>query len=130
MNDVILEKVIQSIQNDLDEAKESFSDCENEIDKSFQQGRIFAHNYDLFVIERILKEVKHGEWVSCDERLPEEKGEYLVTYHPCYWDNVDKEVMVGIDTFRGKTKWAKSKYQRVIAWMPKPNPYVERRETE
>lgn len=53
------QKVIQSIQNDLDEAKESFSDCENEIDKSFQQGRIFAHNYDLFVIERILKDAEN-----------------------------------------------------------------------
>lgn len=45
----------EKIKADLDEAKESFSDCENESDKSFQQGRIFAHNYDLFVIERMLK---------------------------------------------------------------------------
>ena len=49
------EKILKAIQNDLNEAKECYLDCENESDKAFQQGRIFAHNYDLFVIERILK---------------------------------------------------------------------------
>lgn len=62
-------------------------------------------------------------WIPCGERLPEEKGEYLVTYHPCYWDDVKDEIRVGIDTFRGRTTWAKKKHQRVIAWMPLPKPY-------
>lgn len=62
-------------------------------------------------------------WIPCNERLPEEKGEYLVTYHPCYWDIVEPEVRVGIDTFRGKTSWAKKKYQKVIAWKPLPMPW-------
>lgn len=62
-------------------------------------------------------------WIPCSERLPEEKGEYLVTYHPCYWDDVKDEIRVGIDTFRGRTTWAKKKHQRVIAWMPMPEPY-------
>ena len=62
-------------------------------------------------------------WIPCSERLPEEKGEYLVTYHPCYWDDVKDEIRVGIDTFRGRTTWAKKKHQRVIAWMPLPKPY-------
>ncbi len=63
------------------------------------------------------------QWISCKDRLPEEKGEYLVTYHPCYWDNVRQEVKVGVDTFRGKAKWAKEKYQKVIAWKEKPEPW-------
>lgn len=63
------------------------------------------------------------QWIPCSERLPEEKGEYLVTYHPCYWDDVKDEIRVGIDTFRGRTTWAKKKHQRVIAWMPLPKPY-------
>ena len=64
-----------------------------------------------------------GIWIPCSERLPDEKGEYLVAYHPCYWDDVKAEVKVGIDSFCGKTSWAKRKYQRVIAWMPLPPSY-------
>jgi hypothetical protein len=53
-----------------------------------------------------------------------EAGEYLVTYHPCCWGNVREDVsIVGVDSFRGKTTWAKNKYHKVIAWMPKPEPY-------
>lgn len=62
-------------------------------------------------------------WVSVKDRLPKKKGEYLVTYHPCYWDSVYPELWVGLDTFRGKSTWAKKKYQQVVAWMPKPKPY-------
>ena len=65
------------------------------------------------------------KWVPVTERLPEEKGEYLVTYHPCYWDMVRSETKVGIDTFRGKSSWAKKKHQRVIAWCEMPEPYKE-----
>lgn len=61
-----------------------------------------------------------NEWISVKERLPETAGEYLVVYHPCHWDAVSEKVCVGIDTFRGKTAWAKKKYQRVTHWMPLP----------
>ncbi len=61
-------------------------------------------------------------WVPVTERPPEEPGEYIVAYHPCHWDFVEPSVKVGIDTFRGKTAWAKRKYQRVIAWQEKPEP--------
>ena len=64
-------------------------------------------------------------WVSCNDRLPEEKGEYLVTYHPCWWDQVGSSLEVGLDSFRGKTAWARKKFQRVVAWMKKPEPYEE-----
>lgn len=71
--------------------------------------------------------VKNGvtvqEWISVDDRLPEEKGEYLVAYHPCYWDDVKEDVTyTGIDTFRGKRTWAKNKFQRITHWMPLPEP--------
>lgn len=56
-----------------------------------------------------------SEWILCEDRLPDKAGEYLVTYRPCYWDDVRDEVKTGIDSFRGKTTWAKKKYQRVIA---------------
>lgn len=61
-----------------------------------------------------------AEWIPCSERLPEEKGKYLTTYHPCYWDDVKDELKIDVDTFQGKTFWAKRKHHRVIAWMPLP----------
>lgn len=62
------------------------------------------------------------EWISVEDRFPEAKGEYLVTYHPCYWDDVKEEIFVGIDTFRGKSSWAKKKFQRVTHWAILPEP--------
>lgn len=66
-----------------------------------------------------------SKWIPVSERLPEERGEYIVTYHPCHWDKVYDEIYVGIDSFRGKTAWAKKKYQRVTHWMPLPEPPKE-----
>ena len=63
------------------------------------------------------------KWIPVSEALPKEKGEYLVSYHPCHWSTVSEKVVVGMDTFRGKTTWAKRKYQKVIAWMPLPEPW-------
>lgn len=79
------------------------------------------------LLEQVLYDIQHmptltppNEWVSVDERLPDNKGEYLVAYHPCIWDFVSDEICVGFDSFRGKTTWAKKKYQRVTHWMPLP----------
>lgn len=65
------------------------------------------------------------KWIPVTERLPETPGEYMVAYHPCYWDRVNDEIKVGLDSFRGKTSWAKKKYQRVTHWMPLPEPPKE-----
>lgn len=64
-----------------------------------------------------------GEWISVNERTPEEKGEYLVAFHPCYWASVHEDQWcVGLDSFRGKASWAKHKYQLVTHWQPLPSP--------
>lgn len=67
--------------------------------------------------------IEDGSWTPCSEATPKIAGEYLVTYHPCYWGEVRPELKVGFDSFRGKTTWAKNKYQKVVAWKPKPEPY-------
>ena len=60
-------------------------------------------------------------WVSVEESLPESAGKYIVAYHPRYCDCVNEAVtLIGMDSFRGKTAWAKRKHQRVTHWMPKP----------
>ena len=72
-------------------------------------------------IEVVSKTEKTTRWIPVTERLPETPGEYMVAYHPCYWDRVHDEIKVGLDSFRGKTSWAKKKYQRVTHWMPLPD---------
>jgi hypothetical protein len=65
-------------------------------------------------------------WHRVEDGLPKEAGEYIVAYHPCHWDNVvTKVTKVGIDNFRGKSAWAKKKFQRVTHWMEKPEPPKE-----
>ena len=67
------------------------------------------------------------KWTNVNDRLPEKAGQYIVAYHPCYWDNVEWEtVCIGMDTFRGKATWAKRKFQRVTHWMPLPEPPMQR----
>ena len=68
--------------------------------------------------------IEDGSWTPCSEASPKIAGEYLVTYHPCYWGEVKPELKVGFNSFRGKTTWAKNKYQKVVAWKEKPEPYL------
>ena len=109
------------------------SELENGLKEIEQCRKKAAENGDFNVAAAYEKSVDiirnhmNDDWIPVNLRLPEEKGVYLVTYHPCYWDNVEAEVRVGIDTFRGKTAWAQRKYQRVIAWRPLPEPYFPER---
>lgn len=87
--------------------------------------RNFGHTGGADVLKQLIDaqptiESVKQEWISVKDGLPETRGEYLVAYHICYGDNVDKEVLVGMDSFRGKSSWAKNKNHRVIAWMPLP----------
>lgn len=54
-----------------------------------------------------------GEWISVNDRLPEEAGYYLV-YNKT-WKFVDRVY------FRGKSSWAKGGHH-ISHWMPLPNP--------
>ncbi len=75
------------------------------------------------IVDSLSLFTEEGNWIPCSQEPPDTPGEYLVTYHPCYWDDVKPEIKVGFDFFRGKSSWAKKKYQKVIAWKPKPEPY-------
>ena len=83
----------------------------------------------LVTLNRMLDELiedASSPWHRVEEELPKEPGEYIVAYHPCYWDDVKTKVTkVGIDNFRGKSAWAKKKFQRVTHWMEKPEPPKE-----
>ena len=58
-------------------------------------------------------------WIPCSERLPEERQEILATTTDNAWGDV-----VIIRTYY------KEMHKSVIAWMPLPEPYAERRTDE
>lgn len=62
-------------------------------------------------------------WTRVEDGLPTESGEYLTAFrYVIYDDKLSDDVHVGLDSFRGKTEWAKKANRRVLAWMPKPVP--------
>lgn len=67
------------------------------------------------VLDIIKEQPKVGEWIPCSERLPEEKGTYLVTV---------KKFGVTFARFTGQ-KDNLHFDSEVIAWMPLPEPFKE-----
>lgn len=67
-----------------------------------------------------------NKWIPCTERLPSEKGQYLVTFPLC-----NGEPWVYVLSFcKGKfyetdDEWGDVEYDDVTAWMPLPKPYKE-----
>ena len=76
------------------------------------------YEWGLGLIESYISDMKElpsaqpeQRWIPVSKKLPDEKGEYLVTYHPCFHDRIEWEcTKVGLDSFRGKSTWARKKY--------------------
>ncbi len=60
---------------------------------------------------------KIGGWIPCSEKLPEEKGWYLV---------YAKNQRPFVAYFKGKTFPLNNHYHEIVAWMPLPEPYEEK----
>ena len=99
-------------------------------------------------MERI-SQYYHGGWIPCQERLPEEDGEYLVLYYirsrykPYIYDVMSfANDLYKIDKYdfpdkKGQKGWfycdpeyGLCEYNNVYAWMPLPEPYREEGENE
>ena len=79
-------------------------------------------------------------WISCNERLPEEYGDYLVAWKPLHMsaEDIIKQVGRAVPHFYeiveydpddealwiGSIEQAKGEYE-IIAWQPLPAPYKE-----
>lgn len=73
--------------------------------------------YTHEIIEAIEEQPKIGGWIPCSERLPEEKGWYLV---------YAKNQRPFVAYFKGKTFPLNNHYHEIVAWMPLPEPYEEK----
>ena len=116
------EELVTALQKRAVELPEKFSKNAENIDLLLKAADAIEElNFQIRAVRAEIESVK-PHWIPVDERLPENPGEYLVTYHPCVWNSVTQKVRVGIDSFRGKTAWAKRKYQHVTHWMKFPEP--------
>ena len=99
-------------------------DVRREIQAMFDGGA-FSWQEGQELMDRISALPAVSPWHRVEEP-PKKAGEYIVAYHPCWWDDVKTQVTkVGMDSFRGKASWAKRKRQRVTHWMEKPKPPKE-----
>lgn len=90
------------------------------------------------IVQEVAEEYNNG-WIPCSERLPEESGYYLVTYH--YWSDGNflpkyddtyvrrlhyqiSEHFVGWNYPKNVDDRAENDcHKEVIAWQPLPEPY-------
>ena len=128
----ILEK-LEELQNNL------LSQTEGDV--SVQVGIINGVMYSMKIVQEVAEEYKGG-WIACSERLPEESGYYLVTYHdwsdgnflPKYDDTYVRrlhyqisEHFVGWNYPKNVDDRAENDcHKEVIAWQPLPEPFKER----
>lgn len=110
----------------------------------FCQGD-YKFNNAIDKAKQIVQEVAeecNGGWIPCSERLPEESGYYLVTYHdwsdgnflPKYDDTYVRrlhyqvsEHFVGWNYPKNVDDRAENDcHKEVIAWQPLPEPFKER----
>ena len=124
------EKILERIDSYIEDAK---SEGDFSYIKPFEIAKI--------AVQEVAEEYNDG-WIPCSERLPEESGYYLVTYHdwsdgnflPKYDDTYVRrlhyqisEHFVGWNYPKNVDDRAENDcHKEVIAWQPLPEPFKER----
>lgn len=103
----------------------------------FRNGSL--ESIEALIAEGEIYDIEYSKWIPCSERLPEEDGDYFVTYEKGYAEDYDL-TPIGIARFEVDcesfgywyehfdrqtlgslgSEWEEIK---VIAWMPLPKPY-------
>ena len=141
-----MNKAFEKILERFDAKKQYFqkfyeADGKTEEDEYINKATQLAFDDAKNIVQEVAEEY-NGGWIACSERLPEESGYYLVTYHdwsdgnflPKYDDTYVRRLHYQIsDHFVG---WNYPKnvddraendcHKEVIAWQPLPEPFKER----
>ena len=139
------EKIIERLQEERELSYADFSRYVEEVSPCLDAEYDDFFHRGLERASRLVKEVAeeyNGGWIPCSERLPEESGYYLVTYHdwsdgnflPKYDDTYVRrlhyqisEHFVGWNYPKNVDDRAENDcHKEVIAWQPLPEPFKER----
>ena len=117
------------------------ADGKTEEDEYINKATQLAFDDAKNIVQEVAEEYNNG-WIPCSERLPEESGYYLVTYHdwsdgnflPKYDDTYVRrlhyqisEHFVGWNYPKNVDDRAENDcHKEVIAWQPLPEPFKER----
>ena len=128
----VFEKILERLEEDV-----RFYNSASDVDQNIRSGLIIAKE----TVQEVAEEY-NGGWIPCSERLPEESGYYLVTYHdwsdgnflPKYDDTYVRrlhyqisEHFVGWNYPKNVDDRAENDcHKEVIAWQPLPEPFKER----
>ena len=104
---------IENAINDLDDLKS----CDSISSSHFKD----VHGKHLDLAITALTEKLNGGWIKCNERLPEENGNYIVTVEDCLNRRTITEISAWLKSYARFE--CEDKYQSVIAWQPLPEPY-------
>ena len=126
------EKILDRLEDELTSTK---TKCGTNVD--FDKGICKSQE----IVQQVAEEY-NGGWIACSERLPEESGYYLVTYHDCsngnflpkYDDIYVRRLHYQIsERFTGwnyprnvSNRVEHDCHKEVIAWQPLPEPFKER----
>ena len=142
------EKILERLDEELRKSEERYyrylddGNLSCMFDKSdIEEKRVDTIKEMLEIVQEVAEEYKGG-WIPCSDRLPEESGYYLVTYHdwsdgnflPKYDDTYVRrlhyqisEHFVGWNYPKNVDDRAENDcHKEVIAWQPLPEPYKER----
>lgn len=67
------------------------------------------------------------EWIPCDEALPAEDGEYLITITGEWFL---KKAIMEVARYTNRAGWISGSVGDITAWMPLPEPYKEERDAD
>ena len=102
--------------------------AEKALDEIFYYGKSIREWMKI-----IVEQEPKTEWIPVSERLPEERGFYIVTEKVFSLD--DREHKGRYNTMVEQVEYCNGKWQRarffeVVAWMPLPKPYKAESEKE
>lgn len=120
-----MKEFIEKLIGRLEEYQENNTQCKSSDD--YELGQFNACEYAIEIVNQLAEEYNNDGWIPCSERLPEEKGYYLVT-----WMSGNEkrglwgEPVVDVLYFKGK-QWSVQQmaHRRVIAWQPLPEPFKQ-----